>query len=122
MKPTLLKFIQGIFFKIPLLRRHFFPVYPYTSTPQQLIFLCQCIEDTRDIKGAIAEVGCSVGSATIFLNKYMDYQNIQKDYHALDTFSGFPGRTLSLRKKIVEKKRRRTINSRSTKRNGSTRQ
>ena len=90
MKPTLLKFIQGIFFKIPLLRRHFFPVYPYTSTPQQLIFLCQCIEDTRDIKGAIAEVGCSVGSATIFLNKYMDYQNIQKDYHALDTFSGFP--------------------------------
>jgi SAM-dependent methyltransferase len=47
------------------------------------------VERTREIPGAIAEVGCASGSSTVFLNKYMDAQGIEKPYFALDTFSGF---------------------------------
>ena len=30
-----------------------------------------------------------MGSTTVFLNKYMDAQNIEKKYFAIDTFAGF---------------------------------
>ena len=88
MNPKLRKLIKEIEFYSPL-RRYFFPSYVYNFTPPQLCFLCQCIEDTKHIKGAIAEVGCAAGSTTVFLNRYMDAQNIEKTYYAIDTFSGF---------------------------------
>ncbi|MCX6139455.1 MAG: class I SAM-dependent methyltransferase [Candidatus Kapabacteria bacterium] len=53
------------------------------------MFLCACIEETRNVKGSIAEVGCFIGATTIFLNKYMDARNIEKDYRSVDTFNGF---------------------------------
>ncbi len=71
------------------MRRYFFPKYAYNFNPAQLCFLCQCIEETREIAGAVAEIGCSDGSTTIFLKKYMDSRGIRKDYYAVDTFSGF---------------------------------
>ncbi len=71
------------------MRRYFFPKYAYNFNPAQLCFLCQCIEDTREIAGAVAEIGCSDGSTTIFLKKYMDARGIRKDYYAVDTFAGF---------------------------------
>ncbi len=71
------------------LRRYFFPKYLYNFTPPQLCFLCNCLERTRDVPGSLAEVGCANGLTTIFLNKYMTCQNIEKPYVALDTFAGF---------------------------------
>lgn len=88
MNPQVAKIIKEAQFNSPL-RRYFFPRYAYNFTPSQLSFLCQCIEDTRHLDGAIAEVGCFDGSATVFLNKYMDAEGIEKDYFAIDTFSGF---------------------------------
>jgi O-methyltransferase len=71
------------------LRPFLFPVYRYNMSPPQLCFLCQCIEQTRDVPGCVVEVGCSTGETTIFLKKYMDAQGIEKAYVCLDTFSGF---------------------------------
>lgn len=88
MNPKLVKLIKEIQFKTPL-RKYFFPQYSYNFTPPQLCFLCQCIEDTKHIAGGFAEIGCANGSTTVFLNKYMDAQNIQKTYYAIDTFVGF---------------------------------
>ncbi|GLQ52537.1 hypothetical protein GCM10010872_39860 [Dyella flava] len=88
MNPRIAKILKETQFNSPL-RRYFFPRYAYNFTPPQLGFLCQCIEDTRDVDGAIAEVGCFDGSATVFLNKYMDAKGIEKDYFAIDTFAGF---------------------------------
>ena len=88
MNPRLMRIIKEIQFNSPF-RRYFFPRYRYNFTPPQLCFLCQCIEETRHIEGAIAEIGCAHGSTTVFLNKYMLAQNIEKDYYAVDTFSGF---------------------------------
>jgi O-methyltransferase len=88
MNPQVAKFVKEAQFNSPL-RRYFFPRYAYNFTPPQLSFLCQCIEETRNLTGGIAEVGCFDGSATVFLNKYMDAKGIEKDYVAVDTFCGF---------------------------------
>ena len=88
LKPKQKKFVTEIMFHSPW-RRYFFPRYLYNFTPPQLCFLCRCIEDTKHISGAISEIGCSIGSSTVFLNKYLDAQNICKEYYALDSFSGF---------------------------------
>ena len=88
MNPKIIKLIKEIQFNSPF-RRYFFPRYAYNFTVPQLCFLCQCIEDTKHIEGAVAEVGCFNGATTVFLNKYMDAQNIRKSYFAIDTFSGF---------------------------------
>ena len=82
------KLTREILFHTPL-KRYFFPKYLYNFTPPQLCFLCQCVEETRQVAGSIAEVGCANGLTTIFLNKYMTCQNIEKAYYTIDTFSGF---------------------------------
>jgi O-methyltransferase len=86
--PKLVKFVKGIKYHSPF-RKDFFPNFYYNFTAPQLCFLCQCLEDTRHVAGAIAEIGCANGYTTVFLNKYLDAQNIQKNYYAIDTFSGF---------------------------------
>jgi O-methyltransferase len=88
LNPKLVKLIKEVLFASPM-RKFFFPRYIYMFSPPQLCFLCQCIEDTRYIEGAIGEVGCAAGATTIFLNKYMEARNIEKAYYAIDTFSGF---------------------------------
>lgn len=71
------------------LRRYFFPKYLYNFTPPQLCFLCRCVEDTKDVPGTIAEIGCANGLTSVFLNKYMSEQGIERPYVAIDTFAGF---------------------------------
>jgi predicted O-methyltransferase YrrM len=88
MKMMFQKLIREIQF-LPPLRRFFFPRYQSMMTPAQLCFLCQCIEQTREVPGQIVEIGCALGTTTIFLNKYMDAQHIDKHYICVDTFSGF---------------------------------
>jgi O-methyltransferase len=41
------------------------------------------------VAGSLLEIGCAAGLTTIFLNKYMDHQGIEKKYYTVDTFSGF---------------------------------
>lgn len=94
MPAFLQKMTREALFHTPL-RRYFFPKYLYNFSPLQLCYLCQCIEQTRDVPGAVAEVGCSNGLTTIFLNKYMTGSNIEKPYLAVDTFSGFVAEDLA---------------------------
>jgi SAM-dependent methyltransferase len=69
--------------------------YPYFFTPAQLGFLCDCIDETRNLAGCIVEVGCNRGATTIFLNRHLRDRGIRKEYFALDTFSGFTRRDVS---------------------------
>jgi O-methyltransferase len=69
--------------------REEFSVYNYMFYPHQLRFLMDCIQDTANVPGCCAEVGCAKGNTTAFLKKWMDSQGIEKTYVALDTFSGF---------------------------------
>lgn len=73
----------------PRLGRHFAPFYPFNFSAAQLVFLCETLEETTDVPGIVVEVGCSAGWTTLFLKKFMDAQGIDKEYVAIDTFSGF---------------------------------
>jgi O-methyltransferase len=63
--------------------------YPYNFTPRQLCFLMGCIDATAALAGPVVEVGCFRGNTTVWLNKHMDDVGIEKQYFAIDTFTGF---------------------------------
>jgi SAM-dependent methyltransferase len=91
---TLISVVKEIQFRSPF-RRYFLPRYNFNFTAPQLCFLCQCLAETRDVPGGVAEIGCFAGRTTLFLNNYMDAEGIEKPYTALDTFSGFVGSDVS---------------------------
>ncbi len=82
------KAIRRLMFNTPLRNRITFG-YPLNLTVPQLLLMCQFVEKVRDVDGSIAEVGVERGITTVFVNKYMDAQKIDKKYFAIDTFSGF---------------------------------
>jgi O-methyltransferase len=82
------KLVKSVLYHPPF-DRVFLHRYNYQFNPAQLAFLCQCLDQTRDVPGAIVEIGCSTGLTTVFLNKYMDCTGIEKPYICVDTFSGF---------------------------------
>ena len=88
MNDKMLKFFRRIIFNTPL-REYAFYKFNFNFTADQLCFLCQCIEQVREVNGSIAEIGCAIGNTTVFLNNYMDAEKIEKKYFAIDTFSGF---------------------------------
>lgn len=70
-------------------RNRVLPRYIYNFNPAQLCFICACLEQTRNVPGSIVEVGVGGGETSVFLNKYLDAQQIDKVYIAFDTFAGF---------------------------------
>ena len=85
-----IKFLKNILNYTPMgLRKHFFYKYNFLYEPPQLAFLGNCIFETKDIQGAVIEIGCAEGMTTVFLRNYLKYYNIQKEYICIDTFSGF---------------------------------
>lgn len=82
------KLARGLAFHTPL-RAHLGPWYGYLHTPVQLAFLCRCLDDTRDVPGCVVEAGCYRGQTTLYLNRHMTAEGIDKPYIAIDTFSGF---------------------------------
>jgi O-methyltransferase len=70
-------------------RRFMYYRYAYNFTPEQLTFFVQCINETRDVRGDIFELGCATGHTTCFLNQHLQTAGIAKDYYCIDTFGGF---------------------------------
>jgi O-methyltransferase len=63
--------------------------YDYCFRANQLVYLCQCLDQVMNVEGNIAEIGVYQGRTTVFLNKYLDSKRTTKKYYAIDTFSGF---------------------------------
>lgn len=66
-----------------------FGLYPYLFKPNQLIFLTECISRVADVQGCLVEAGCYRGATTVFLKKFMEGGPLDRDYYAIDTFSGY---------------------------------
>jgi SAM-dependent methyltransferase len=82
-------FLKDLSMQSGVYTQTFFGVYPYMFSPQQLIFMTECIKGIREIDGCFLEAGCAFGATTVFLNKFMQNEGIEKDYISIDTFSGF---------------------------------
>lgn len=80
--------VRSLFWYTPL-RRLLFYRYTYNFAPEQLAFLVQCLNETRDVSGDVFEVGCARGHTTCFLNRHLQSSGIAKDYYCIDTFGGF---------------------------------
>jgi O-methyltransferase len=83
------RFAKDISIKTGLCRNLFFSNYPYMYQPNQLVVLTQCISAVRNVPGCFVEAGCAYGATSVFLNKFMSNESIERDYFAFDTFSGF---------------------------------
>jgi len=82
------KVIKSVAFNTRL-HRLLFNVYQFGYGPTELIFLTDCVSSVSAIPGTFVEAGCAYGATTVFLNKFMEERNINRDYYAIDTFSGF---------------------------------
>ena len=80
--------LKQVAFSTPLHRSLFNP-YSFMYSPSELMFLTQCISDAQAVPGCFIEAGCAYGATTLWLSKYMEDQGIERDYYAIDTFSGF---------------------------------
>jgi len=65
------------------------PRYPYLLEPIQLAFLVNFLEQHRDLKGALLEVGVDKGMTTRFLCEHVIKSKIDIKYFVIDTFSSF---------------------------------
>ena len=81
--------LKDLSMKSGIYTQTFFGVYPYMFSPQQLIFMTENLKRVRDVAGYCLEAGCAYGATTVFLNKFMQNEGIDKPYVSIDTFSGF---------------------------------
>src|SRR4051794_28557437 len=89
MKHQMFSFVKDISMRTGVFSHRFFDVYPYMFEPDQLCFLCECLDRTHKLQGCCVEAGCAYGWTTAFLNRYMNCRGIEKPYFAIDTFGGF---------------------------------
>lgn len=53
-----------------------------------LLNLSKTLED--EIKGDIVELGCNIGTTSLFIRKVLNHYNSLKTYHVYDSFEGLP--------------------------------
>ena len=82
------KLIRNLIKMTPISKLYLYR-YNYNFTPSQLCFLVSAITDASKLPGIFLEIGCAYGNTTIFLNKHIDYLDIEKNYICIDTFDGF---------------------------------
>jgi O-methyltransferase len=72
------------------LRSYMYYKYRYMYSPGQLAFLIRCLDETSDVPGGVAEIGCAYGHTTVFLSQHLLRSSPEpRPYVAIDTFSGF---------------------------------
>lgn len=86
---TIRSTIKTVSLKTGIYNYLFFAVYPYMFEPKQLVFLTEYVRAAARVPGCFVEAGCSRGATTVFLNRFMNGEGIERDYYAIDTFSGF---------------------------------
>jgi len=62
---------------------------PVGLGPDRLYFYLHCLKLTRDVPGAVVEVGCSLGGTTVVANGFLKHTRCEKEYVCIDTFDGF---------------------------------
>jgi predicted O-methyltransferase YrrM len=70
---------------VPLLYRY----PPFALTPERLYLFMHHLIETKDVPGAIVEIGCNLGGTAVIARQMMDRLGINKPYICIDTFDGF---------------------------------
>jgi O-methyltransferase len=86
---------KRIAYRAPGLRRLAVPSYTLGLEPAQLAWLVDSLEQTKDLGGAVVEVGVARGMTTVFLNEALSNMSDPRSYICIDTFSGFTQRDVN---------------------------
>lgn len=70
---------------VPLLYRY----PPFTLLPERLYLFMHHLVGTKDIPGAVVEVGCNLGGTAVIARQMLQRLKIDKHYICIDTFDGF---------------------------------
>jgi hypothetical protein len=95
MRAAIKRLERTLLFATPL-KRFIVPRYQYAFSPAQLALIHGLFRRSHAVPGVSIEIGCFVGATTVHLNAAYRYHEVpQRDYFALDTFSGFTEADLS---------------------------
>lgn len=90
MLSALKSLLRELRFQTPLRRLSpAFHRYDYQFTPAQLALLVEAVTATQHSADPIVEIGSATGRTTVFLNRHLDDLGSVRQYHCIDTFSGF---------------------------------
>ena len=73
----------------PLLYRY----PPFTLAPERLYLFLHHLIETRDVPGAVVEIGCNLGGTAIVARKMLRRLDMNKRYICIDTFDGLSTRS-----------------------------
>jgi len=108
-----MKYLLKSLLSLTSYRRFVFPRWRYNFSASDLLFMCNCLEDVRDISGSVLEIGCEYGETTLFLNHYMTDRNINLRYFCIDTFDGFTEDDLNYEVEVRNKSRNNLLGFRN---------
>lgn len=83
---------KRVAFRTPGLRRLAAPSYGFGLEPAQLAWLVGALEETRELSGAVVEIGVARGMTTVFMNEALTRMSDPRTYVCVDTFAGFTNR------------------------------
>ena len=70
---------------VPLLYRY----PPFVLAPERLYLFMHHLIQTKDVPGAVVEIGCNLGGTAVIAKRMLDRLNANKTYVCIDTFDGF---------------------------------
>lgn len=70
---------------VPLLYRY----PPFVLAPERLYLFMHHLIATKDVPGAVVEIGCNLGGTAVIAKRMLDRLNANKPYICIDTFDGF---------------------------------
>jgi len=70
---------------VPLLYRY----PPFVLAPERLYLFMHYLIATKEVPGAVVEIGCNLGGTAVIAKRMLDRLNANKPYFCIDTFDGF---------------------------------
>jgi predicted O-methyltransferase YrrM len=70
---------------VPLIYRY----PPSVLAPERLYLFLHHLIQTKDVPGAVVEIGCNLGGTAIMAKRMLDRLGVKKPYICIDTFDGF---------------------------------
>ena len=68
--------------------------FPVTISPMisigQIEVIIRELAKTLDLPGAVVELGCNVGTTSLYIRRVLDAYDADKDFHVYDSFEGLP--------------------------------
>jgi hypothetical protein len=81
--------LKYVVYRAPVLHRAMSPKYPYKVDPGELCALIEFVDATREVGGAVVEIGVAQGDTSVFLLEHLRTMSDEREVLLFDTFEGF---------------------------------